>query len=491
MRILLINPLAQFNYKAPITPLGLLSIATVLKENGHTVRLVNRCFDKTGMETIVKSFAPDICGVSFVSSRSIPDGIKVSKKLKKYRIPIVWGGPAASAYYQPALETGLCDYVSIGEGEFTWTELVSVMENNGDVSGIKGLAYIDKDGAIIKNADRPLCDLSALPVIDWSFDDPSRYLHSYLCCKKMTYLYSSKGCPGNCTFCSNPSFHQHCYRKRPTEKVLEEIRFLIENYDLDGVYFSDECWRIKKSDVHEFCDKIKASGLSFYWGAEARIGLLGKEELQIMYDCGCRWLFFGIESGSEEMLKRIKKGISLDKIREDIRNCNSVGIISIASLIIGYPEETPAQLMETIQLIKDLHASVYAVNIFTPIIQSELYNDLLAKKKYVPIQQFHLLKRTIFAEKSKYRCDTIPSLDLKVIRGFFLWKGFTAKDTIKDGQPYEIAKKTIIDTLHNLTRLGVSHLLPGMVIVAKEFFSVFWYANFYPGIKKKYHLESF
>ncbi len=489
MRILLINPLAQFNYKAPITPLGLLSIATVLKEHGHTVKFINRCFDKTRLESILVSFSPDICGVSFVSSRSISDGLKVSKIIRKHGLPIVWGGPAASANYRAALDTGLCDFVSIGEGEFTWIEIASVMENHGDLSGIKGLAYIDENGVVTKNEDRPLGDLADLPVIDWSIDDPTRYLHRYLCCQKMTYLYSSKGCMEKCTFCSNPSFHQYCYRKRPTEKVLEEIRFLIENYGLDGVYFSDECWRIKKTDVYEFCSKIKDSGLSFYWGAEARIGLLGKEELQTMYDCGCRWLLFGIESGSQEMLKRIKKGISLNRIKEDIRNCNDVGITTIASMIIGYPEETTAQLMETVQLIKELNASVYAVNIFTPIVQSELYNDLIREKKYNPPQQFRSMEKIILAETSQYHCDTIPLLDLKVIRSYFLWKGFTKKNTTKEGQSYEVAKTAIIDTLHNLSRLGFLHIFPGMILIAKEFFPVFWYANFYPRIKKKYKLK--
>lgn len=489
MRVLLINPLAQFNYKAPVAPLGLLSIATVLKERGHTVKFINRCFDKTWIASVLDSFTPDICGISFISSRSISDGIKVSRTVRKYGIPIVWGGPAASANYQAALETGLCDYVSIGEGELTWLEIVSTLENHGEISALKGLAFIGETGVVTKNEDRPLADLEDLPVLDWSLDDPSRYLHSYLCCKKMTYLYSSKGCPGNCAFCSNPSFHQHRYRKRPTEKVLEEIRFLIENYGLDGVYFSDECWRIKKTDVHEFCEKIKTSGLSFYWGAEARIGLLDKEDLQMMYDCGCRWLFFGIESGSPEMLKRIKKGISLDRIREDIRNCNGVGITSIASVIIGYPEETPSQLMDTIQLMQDLHASVYAVNIFTPIIQSELYNELLAQNKYAPPKDFRSLKKMLLAEESQYRCDTLPLLDLKVIRGFFLWKGFTKKNTTKEGQSYEVAKTAIIDTFHNLTRLGFLRMFPGIFLIAKEFFSVFWYANFYPRIRKKYNLN--
>lgn len=488
MKVLLINPLAQFNYKAPISPLGLLSIATALKEKGHTVKFINRCFDKTSLRTILNSFMPDICGISFVSSRSISDGMKVSKVIRNHGIPIVWGGPAASSNYQSALETGLCDYVSIGEGEFTWIEIAAVMENHGDISRIKGLAYIGKNGLVTKNEDRPLGDLSELPVIDWSLDDPSRYLHSYLCCRKMTYLYSSKGCLEKCTFCSNPAFHQHCYRKRPTEKVLEEVRFLIENYGLDGVYFSDECWRIKKSDVYEFCEKIKASGLSFYWGAEARIGLLGKEELQTMYDCGCRWLLFGIESGSEETLKRIKKGISMNRIREDVRNCNAVGITTIASLIVGYPNETTEQLMATIRLIKELNASIYAVNIFTPIVQSELYNDLIRNGEYAPPKRFRSLEKMICAEKSQYHCDTIPLKDLKVIRDHFLWKGFTKKNTTKEGQNYEVAKTAITDTFHNLTRLGFLHLFPGMVIIGKEFFPVFWYAHFYPRIKKKYEL---
>ena len=488
MRILLINPIARFNYKAPFNPLGLLSIATVLKQNGYTVKFINRCFDNTNIKTVLDEFNPEICGISIIGTKSINDSLIISKAIKERNIPIVWGGGVPSAYYKESLKTGLCDYISIGEGEYTWLELVSALENGRDISTVKGLAYLDKKGEIVKTEDRPLANLADLPVIDWTLDDPKHYLHPYLCCKKMMYLYSSKGCPGNCTFCSCPSLHQHKYRKRPPENVLQEIAYLQQNYGLDGVYFSDECWCVRKSDVHDFCEKIKASNMTFYWGCEIRIGILDKEEFQLMYDCGCRWIFFGIETGSPEMLCNIKKGITVEQIKQDVQFCNEMGITAIASYIIGYPDETFEQISDTIKLIKELHAGVTAINIYTPIIGSELYDKLVAEGKYTPPKDILELKKIIFAEHSDYRCSNIPILDLKVIRGYYLWKGFTKKTTSKNGKSFEVAKSAVVDAFHNLTKLGFGGLIPGMAIIAKEFFVVFWYANFYPRIRKKYNL---
>ena len=488
MRVLLINPIAKFNYKAPYNPLGLLSIATMLKDNGHTVKFINRCFDNTSITVVLDEFKPDICGISIIGTRSINDSVKISKIIKGRGIPVVWGGGIPSSNYRESLETGLCDYISIGEGEYTWLEMVSVLEEGGDISQVKGLVYLNEKKELVNTGERPLANLAELPCIDWTLYNPKRYIHPYLCCKKMMYLYSSKGCPGNCTFCSCPSFHQHKYRKRPPENVLKEIAYLQQNYGIDGVYFSDECWCVRKSDVHEFCEKIKESGLSFYWGCEIRIGILDREEFQLMYDCGCRWIFFGIETGSPEMLRKIKKGITVEQIKRDVQFCNDFGITAIASYIIGYPDETFEQISDTIRLIQQLNAGVTVINIYTPIIDSELYDKLVAEKKYVPPKDFNELKKMLLAERSAYRCENIPMLDLKVIRGYYLWKGFTNKNTTKSGKSYEVAKCAIVDAYHNLTRLGFSGLLPGMVIIAKEFFNVFWYANFYPGIKKKYNL---
>ena len=262
MRILLINPSVGYYTRALSNPLGLLSIGTYLKQCGHEVKIYDRCVDKTRIDYLLKKFDPQIVGVSVMSSRGLKDAVKISSHIKKEGKLVVWGGQLPSMQTQLVLDSDYVDIVSFGEGEKTWKELVFCLENNKDFNEIKGIAY--KKGEEIKiNPCREFSDLRDMPVSDWSLLDVPKYMQNYLGCNKMMYIYSSKGCPCRCAFCSNVNFHKSTHRKRPNEYVIEEIKYLIENFGLDGVFFSDELWCIKKTDMVDFCNRVQESGLTF------------------------------------------------------------------------------------------------------------------------------------------------------------------------------------------------------------------------------------
>ena len=304
MKILLINPSTGYYTRALSNPLGLLSIGTYLKQNGHVVKIYDRCVNKSKLRKIIHDFKPDIAGVSVMSSRGLKDAIKLSKQLKKWNITVVWGGQLPSMQMELVLQNDFVDFVSFGEGEVTWKEFADCYERQEAPWNVAGIAY-KRDGKIISNPCREFADLKEMPISDWSLIDVPKYMQTYLGCNKMMYIYSSKGCPGRCTFCSNMNFHKSTHRKRPNEYVIAEIKHLIENYGLDGVYFSDELWCMKKSDMLDFCQRIHDNGLKFSWGVQLRVGIFDETDFQIMYDAGCRWAFFGIETGSKEMMHTI------------------------------------------------------------------------------------------------------------------------------------------------------------------------------------------
>ncbi len=184
MNILLINPSTGYYTRALSNPLGLLSIGTYIKNSGHNVKIYDRCVDRTKLSSILKSFNPDIVGISVMSSRGLKDAIKVSMELKSLNKPIVWGGQLPSMQTELVLKSDYVDMVSFGEGEETWRELIDCIENNGDYSNIKGLAYkIDKQIHI--NSCREFSDLKDMPVSDWSLLDVPKYMQTYLGCNKM------------------------------------------------------------------------------------------------------------------------------------------------------------------------------------------------------------------------------------------------------------------------------------------------------------------
>lgn len=488
MRVLLINPSVGYYTRALSNPLGLLSIGTYLKQNGYDVKIYDRCVDKRKYRKIINDFSPDIVGVSVMSSRGLKDAIKVSEYIKSQGITVVWGGQMPSMQLDLVLKNDYVDMVSFGEGEETWKELLQCLEAKGDLSRIQGLAY-KKNGKIICNQCRPFSDLRDMPVSDWSMLDVPKYMQTYLGCNKMMYIYSSKGCPCKCAFCSNVNFHKSTHRKRPNEYVIEEIKYLAENHGLDGVYFSDELWCTKRSDMLDFCQRIHDNKLNFRWGVQLRIGMFSEEDYKTMYDAGCRWVLFGIESGSPEMLDRVHKNIAYDKIKPTFDCLKKIGYVTIGSFIVGFPDETEEQLKETVRLINSLDASFTPIYHFTPLPGTELYEKVISEGRFNETDKLEDLCKLIATEEIGKNYSCVPDKDLRVIRSWYHWKGFSDKGAIKNGKPFEFAKQTILSGLHSISLKGPISFLVNGFSALHEFLYVFWYSHAYPGIIKKYDLD--
>ena len=488
MKILLINPSVGYYTRALSNPLGLLSIGTYLKQNGHDVKIYDRCVNKTKLRVILNEFDPHIVGISVMSSRGLKDAIKVSKEIKKSGKTVVWGGQLPSMQTELVLENDYVDIVSLGEGEITWKELADCYENKRNLSDVSGIAY-KINGKPVFNACRDFSDLRDMPISDWSLIDVPKYMQTYLGCKKMMYIYSSKGCPCRCAFCSNVNFHKSTHRKRPNEYVIEEIKHLIDNYGLDGVFFSDELWCIKKSDMLDFCQRIHDNSLDFHWGVQLRIGIFNEDDFQTMYDAGCRWIFFGVESGSSEMLEKIHKNIDKDKIKPTIEALKKIGITSICSYIIGFPDETVEQLKDTVKLINDTDANLTPIYHFTPLPGTELYNEMISKNRYKPANNLLDLSKVIATESVGNNLSGVPTKDLRVIRSWYHWKGFTNKTAYSSGKSFEFALQTVLSGLHSISLKGPVSFFVNGFLALYEFLYVLWYSHAYPDIIKKYNLK--
>ena len=267
------------------------------------------------------------------------------------------------------------------------------------------------------------------------------------------------------------NFHKSTYRKRPNEYVLEEIRYLMENHGADGFFFSDELWVVKREDLVDFCQKVHESGLKFQWGVELRIGMFGEEEYQMLYDAGCRWIFFGIETGSKEMQKIVHKNIDYNKIAPTFEILNRIGITTIGSFIIGFPDETVEQLRDTVKLLNTVKANLTPVFHITPIPGTELYD------------------RVVATESLGVNLSAVPNVDLRVIRSWYLWKSFSSKGALQEHGAFEFAKETILNGLHYISRKGpVTFFIDGFKALY-EFLYIFWFSHAYPKIIKKYDLD--
>lgn len=487
MNVLFINPSTSKYTRSISVPLGLLSIASYIESKGHKVKIYDRSVSKLKLDEVISVFNPGLCGISLVSYKSISDVIEIGNQLTKQNIPVVLGGPLPSVLTELTLAYDFVDAVSLGEGEETWAELVEYYNcKTGNLENIAGLAF-KKGNEVIYTKDRPFINLGTLPPLNWSLIEVEKYYQSSYGCKKMLYLYSAKGCPFSCTFCYNKDFHKSCYRKRPLGMLLDEIRYLVTNHGMDGVYFADEMWCRNKEEMHEICDSLKNLRLDFVWGCQTRIGIFDDEDFSYMYNSGCRWIFFGIESGSRRILEQINKRIEYDKIEKTFADCKKANIACIGSFIAGFPDETIEDLKQTVELIKKLDTSLINMNYLALIPGSEIYKRLVTEGKYVEVDSLEKFGKRNPLDKLEYNYSNIPDIDIKVVRAFYMWRSFTASD-VPGTKKFSFAKKVVVDALKSVKTGDFISFIVSTYIAGIEFLKVAYYAHFFSDVIKKYGL---
>lgn len=438
MNVLLIAPKLQFNIDTPPMPLGLLAIGTHLKKLGYNVKIFDRSMQSTTLTNLYNDFSPDIIGVSIISTRMLKDAIVVSKFFKNRDIPVVWGGIFASEIPEIILKESFVDYVSIGEGEKTWEEIICYLEKKQSISEIAGLAY-KENGKVIINSERKFLSPEEIPSIDYSLINIDEYTNDYGSDigRKMVWLYTAKGCPHQCTFCYNKAFNKCLYRRRPTESYMNEVKYLIEETPTDSIFFADEIWCHSKKDLRQRCEEIKNSGIDFTWGCFMNVGVLDREDFEYMYECGCRLIYFGIESGSQNILDKVKKPIKIDLAVSEIKACFEAGIAPFVSFIIGFPDESEEDLRKTVKILEKVsfYGKLFCY-FYIPYVGSELFNDLTNKGKLRNIKNLDDINmnfpfNTIIKDSSR-NLSKVPTKDLNLIYSYSLLWSFYNKPKLQN-----------------------------------------------------------
>ena len=493
MNVLLVNPNSGYQVQIESAPLGLLSIAAYLKERGFHVRMCDRKIGKNPLKKAVRGFQPDAVGISVAHMEDIHDGVRVSRWFRARGIPVIWGGQFSSLIPDMILREGGADYVVLGEGEITFCELLRAIERKSEAAQVKGVAYLELPGAVRRTPAREFADLADFPVTDWSFINLREYFFSDLVVgrRKMLCLYSSKGCPGNCTFCYNKDFHHSKCRKRPDGHVIREIEQLVTEYGMDGIIFvDDDMFGADRSDVRGFCERLRDSDLNVLWRCYSQLSRLSREDFRLMYDAGCRRIFCGIESGSPETLRRIRKNINLAAMESAVQNCHEAGILTHCAFIIGFPDETEEQLRDTVRLMQRLDSDMNSTHIlaYFPIPCSEAYIHLVDTGQLLPPRTLREWSRYKVRENMINNFSNVPTRDLRVVWAYFYWRTFSRKTNKEGVGRHENARFGIISSLRNILRKSFINMCGCLLSSAKLFLTIVWYAHAYPGVRKKYGL---
>lgn len=371
------NKFSFFGYKgiSPTFPhLGVAYLIAMLQDRGVEVRLFD---DGAGVphEDLFKriaEFKPDLIGVTvFTLSRSF--AYKIIEEIKeKTPVPVVVGGVHVSTIKKQILEETKADFAIKYEGEYPLLELVNEIESSSPHFGlINNLIWRD-NAKIIENPDRLfLTDLDRLPFPQFDLYDIRKH-PSYE--EKIIPMITSRGCPFGCDFCSVKLYMGRGFRKRSTQNVFEELQ---SHYRKGYRQFeiNDDCFTLDRKRAEDILDMIINSGMKikfqFYNGL--RVDTVDPPLLAKLKKAGCFYISYGCESGNEDILKKIKKGITLAQVRNAVRWTNEIGIANSVNFIIGHREETFQTAMDSINFGKSLPVSCIGYFNLIPYPGTEAY----------------------------------------------------------------------------------------------------------------------
>lgn len=391
MKVALIN--ARVSYSS-VMPIGLLSIGTLLDRDGHRVRVIDDRYDDAAFIDHLTPLNPDIIGISFLTTEFQRANELIG--LCRYAFPdsiICAGGHHVTALPERSLRELDIDFCVLSEGELTMEEICR--ETTADIkdkkiSHIKGIAFLDGE-RFIRTGPRPFIpDLDALPIIDrgllvgepgWYFTLPGTIRGQLI--ERCATIMTSRGCPGNCYFCSSRGMWSNRVRYRSADNVLDEIELLIDTYGIKGLFFLDDTFTAKRKWLLDFCKKFKKRGIRLKWGCSARVSTINDEVLAAMKEIGCVQLDFGVESGCDTTLRTLRKGQNVRQIRKAFEAVHRNRMKCLACFIIGVPGETREEMDMTFQLAREINPDFALFSILTPLPGSPLY-DMALENNWLP-----------------------------------------------------------------------------------------------------------
>lgn len=353
MKVALIAPPYPLE-EAPSPPLGICYVAAACEAAGAEVRIFDYIVSRFTPESFCRDldiFAPDVVGATAVtlSFPAAADIIKIAKQHNPSLITVM-GGPHVTFDAENTLKLyPEMDAIILGEGERTLMEWLPLAHARSAWNRVKGLAFMDGGRFVTTGPGEFIENLDTLPL-------PSRHLLPLSRYKALGFpisLITSRGCPNQCIFCLGRKMVGFKVRYRSPALVADEIEKILA-LGFERINIADDLFTANKNRVKALCGEILNRGIQFGWSAFARVDTVDEETLAVMRRAGCDAVSFGIESGNTEMLKRVKKRITLDQARQAVRACKNTGMLAHASFMAGLPGESPETLADTINFAREL-----------------------------------------------------------------------------------------------------------------------------------------
>jgi radical SAM superfamily enzyme YgiQ (UPF0313 family) len=374
MRVVLVLPPAIEPVKTPL--LAFAYLAAALRQRGHEALVVDAATPEgRGADRlceVVGRLGPDLVGIH-VKTLEVQAAYRTAQELRQLGVKLVAGGPHASACPDEALDHGF-DFVLRGEAEVSFPVLADALEGRGDLGQVDGLSFVDRGQHRHLPEPPPVSDLDALPDPLSALDAFDRAVYGTAEVAVPAGLLASRGCPAACTFCANNVTGRRLRCHSPA-RVASEVRRLVHGFHRPAFSFFDDSFAVGRARVERLCHAIEEVG-GAHWTCTAHPAHLDRKLLALMQHAGCGGVDIGIESGDPDMLKAIGKGVTTERVLQVLEWAGELGMHTVVNLMVGWPDETEAQLDATLAFIEGaapLAGGFNARGVLVPHPATELY----------------------------------------------------------------------------------------------------------------------
>lgn len=436
----------------------------VVGESFKDVRLVDAPARRWNLDEVtidVKNFNPDLLVVDSNFS-SLENDIEVTESLKNCleNVTTVLVGPPVSQFADKILSHSGIDLIASFEYDFTIKEVAEALNDNRSLEHIKGISY-KKEGKILHNPAREYTtseDLDKIPFVSKVYKKHLN-INDYFLSQSLypeIQIFTGRGCPNKCSFCSWPvTLMGKKYRSRSAENIVDEFEYIKRELpEIKEIFIEDDSFTINTKLVQEVCNELIRMKLNLVWSCNSR-ATLDYETMKLMKKAGCRLLIVGYESGSDEILKTIKKGVSIERMKKFTREAKKAGLLIHGDFIIGLPGETIETAEQTLHFIEELKPNILQVAVATPLPGTEFYR-YVKKNGYITVDD---LKDSIDENGFQQCIISYPQFTKKDIE-FYVDKAL---------KQYYLSPSFIPVAISNVCRKNGTHELKSMLKSAETF----------------------
>jgi radical SAM superfamily enzyme YgiQ (UPF0313 family) len=377
MNILLFQPhtgeqgITSFSYP----PMGLTALAAYLRQHGHKVKVIDANIEQASTAravSMVLEANPVIVGITSMSA-NIGNAFEIVNALKSRdkKIWVIAGGVHPTVAPEHTLSNTNINAIVRGEGEVTLLELVEAIETGSKFNEIKGIGFRDNGDCVYTPNRELIHDLNKLPIPAYDLIPMDKYKSNYGVRKPFAFMVRSRGCIYKCSFCSNNKILGPVFRCQTPERTMEEINYLIENFQIKEILLKDTEITLDKK-LGDLCDLLIRKDFDLTWSCNGRVNNVSYQLLNKMKDAGCRSITYGIESGDEAILRNLRKPLKLDDARNAVKITKKLGMNVVTNFMIGNPGDTKETIEKTINFAVELDPDYAYFGFTTAFIGTEL-----------------------------------------------------------------------------------------------------------------------